>query len=269
MDKGKFYNSSDVANTSNVAVIGPTTAKKLFGKTEPIGKIIKIDGKNFTVIGVTSSMGANQFGQDLDDMVTVPITTAMNKLYGVDYLNIILAKSISEDKINEAEEELKNILRKQHNIGPGDKDDFTVRNQTQILSVITMITNVFTITLSGIAAISLLVGGIGIMNIMLVSVTERTREIGIRKAVGAKNRDILVQFLTESVVLSIIGGILGIVFAISIATILNRYTILNTSITTLPIIIALSFSTVIGLFFGIYPAMRAAKLNPIDSLRYE
>ena len=269
MDKGKFYNSSDVTNTSNVAVIGPTTAKKLFGKTEPIGKIIKIDGKNFTVIGVTSSMGANQFGQDLDDMVTVPITTAMNKLYGVDYLNIILAKSISEDKINEAEEELKNILRKQHNIGPGDKDDFTVRNQTQILGVITMITNVFTITLSGIAAISLLVGGIGIMNIMLVSVSERTREIGIRKAVGAKNRDILVQFLTESVVLSIVGGILGIVFAISIATILNRYTILNTSITTLPIIIALSFSTVIGLFFGIYPAMRAAKLNPIDSLRYE
>lgn len=269
IDKGKFYNSSDIANSSNVAVLGPTTSKKLFGKSEPTGKIIKIDGKNFTVIGTTKSIGANPFGQDLDDMVTIPITAAQNKLYSVDYLNLILAKGISEDKIDEAEDELKKILRKQHNISPGEKDDFTVRNQTQILGVINMITNIFTITLSGIAAISLLVGGIGIMNIMLVSVTERTKEIGIRKAVGAKNRDLLIQFLTESIILSIIGGVLGIAFAISISLILNRYTILHTNITVFPIIIALSFSTIIGLFFGIYPAMRAARLNPIDSLRYE
>ena len=269
IDKGRFYNSSDVANSSNVAVIGQTIVEKLFGKKDPIGKIIKIDGKNFTVIGTNKPMGANQFGVDQDKMVSVPITTAQNKLYGMDYINMILAKSISEDSIDEASEEIEKILRRQHNIRLGENNDFSIQSQTQMLDMVSVITSIFTITISSIAGISLLVGGIGIMNIMLVSVTERTREIGIRKAIGAKNKDILIQFLIESVVLSITGGIAGIIFAVLIATILNKFTILETSISAFPIILAFTFSTIVGLFFGIYPAMRAARLNPIEALRHE
>ncbi|MEA2016102.1 MAG: ABC transporter permease [Actinomycetota bacterium] len=267
--RGKFYSRSDVSNASNVAVIGQSTLKKLFDKVDPIGKIIKIDGKNFKVIGTLESRGTDMFGNDQDDFISVPVTTAQNKLYGIDTYNMILAQSISEEEIENACEEIKSILRKQRNIRFGDKDDFSVQNQTQILDVISVITGIFTVVIAGIASISLLVGGIGIMNIMLVSVTERTREIGIRKAIGAKNRDILVQFLVESTVLSITGGILGILFAVAVSAILTRFTILETSITLMPIIIAISFSTVVGLFFGIYPAMRAARLNPIDALRYE
>jgi len=226
-------------------------------------------GKNYKVIGTLKSKGTNMFGQDQDNSIAIPITNAMNKLYGQDYLSMIIAKTESEKDIDLASEEIKRILRKQHGIKSGEKDDFNIQSQTEILDTLSTVTNIFTITISSIAAISLLVGGIGIMNIMLVSVTERTREIGIRKAIGAKNKDILVQFLTESVVLSISGGLMGIIFAAIVSLILNRFTPITTSISAFSVILAISFSTFVGLFFGIYPAMRAARLNPIEALRFE
>lgn len=269
MASGNFFSKSDIANSSNVAILGKTVKDKLFGDSYPIGKTIKIMGKNFKVIGTAKSKGTNTFGQDQDNTIAIPITTAMNKLYGQNYLNLIMAKTENEKDIDLASEEVTRILRKQHGIKQDEKEDFNIQSQTEILNTLSAVTNIFTIAISSIAAISLLVGGIGIMNIMLVSVTERTREIGIRKAIGAKNKDILTQFLTESVVLSLTGGILGIIFAFIISMLLNKYTPISTSVSTYSVILAISFSTFVGLFFGIYPAMRAARLSPIEALRYE
>lgn len=265
LDKGSLFTSRDVSSIANVAVIGSQVVSDYFGKTEPVGETIKIGGINFTVIGTLKEKGTITE----DDLVFIPITTAQIKLYGIRTVNNLVIKSQSKDTVDQTITEVTTILRQQHQIETGGLNDFSINSQTQMLETVSTMTNTLTYALAGIAAISLLVGGIGIMNIMFVSVTERTREIGIRKSIGAKNRDILTQFLTESVVLSVVGGILGILFAVGVSYALQKFAELNTSITASPIILSVCFSTVIGIIFGIFPAMRAARLNPIESLRYE
>jgi len=268
--KGRFLVSGDISSASNVAVIGSGIVDDYFGRINPIGETIKINNRSFTVIGILESVGTSSMGTNQDNIVIIPVTTAQSKLFGGrNVVNRITVSVNSEDQIDAATSKITSILRKQHNILPGKLSDFSVENQSAMLETMSSITGTLSMMLAGIAAISLLVGGIGIMNIMLVSVTERTREIGIRKAIGAKNRDILTQFLTESIVLSITGGILGILFAVVVSFILRKFADFTTAITATPIILSLSFSTVIGLVFGIVPAMRAAKLNPIESLRFE
>ncbi len=265
LDQGNFFNSGDVTNASNVAVIGSQVVSDYFGKSDVIGEVIKINGQNFTVVGTLQAIGTIE----QDDVVFIPITTGQIKFYGTKTVNDIVVQSKSKDTVDQTISEVTDILKQQHQIAIGKPNDFDIRSQTQMLETISTITNTLSIALAGIAAISLLVGGIGIMNIMFVSVTERTREIGIRKSIGAKNRDVLTQFLTESIVLSVIGGILGILFAVLLSFILRKFAGFNTAITAFPIILAVCFSTAIGVIFGIFPAMRAARLNPIEALRYE
>jgi putative ABC transport system permease protein len=268
IDKGSFFTEGDISNSTNVVILGYNVVSDYFGKTDPVGKEVKIGGKKFIVMGTLDTTGYT-FGTSTDNSVIIPVTTAQNNLYGTDTISNITAKVIDEDSIDIAINEIKEILRVQHRILPGEANDFEVSSSEQLLEVASTVTNILVITLTSIAAISLLVGGIGIMNIMFVSVTERTREIGIRKAIGAKNKDVMVQFLTESLVLSISGGFIGIGFASLITWVLNTFTDLGSLITAFPIALALSFSTIIGLVFGIFPAMRAARLHPIDSLRHE
>jgi putative ABC transport system permease protein len=268
--EGNFITESDVSNLSNVAVIGSTIVDDYFGKIDPVGEVIKINGKNFVVVGVLDSIGSAGFGSSPDETVYIPITTAHYKLFGgPSEIDSIVAKLKDENQLDQSMAEVKSILRIQHKIYPSEPNDFQISSPTQFLETASNVTNILSYTLAGIAAISLLVGGIGIMNIMFVSVTERTREIGIRKAIGAKNRDILIQFLTESIILSLSGGVLGVGFAFLLSWLLKTFGNLSSLITATPIILALSFSTAIGLIFGIFPAMRAARLSPIESLRYE
>jgi putative ABC transport system permease protein len=270
LNEGNFFTSGDVSGYSNNAVIGSQIVEDYFGRINPIGETIKIDNKSFTVIGVLESLGTNAMGMNQDNIVIIPVTTAQVKLYGGrNVFDRITVQVNNKDQIDAVSGEIKSIMKKQHGIMPGELNDFSINSQAQMLATMSTITSTLSAMLAGIAAISLLVGGIGIMNIMLVSVTERTREIGIRKAIGAKNKDILTQFLTESIVLSVTGGILGILFAVAVSIMLTKFAGFNTAITATPIILALSFSTLIGLVFGIVPAMRAARLSPIESLRYE
>lgn len=266
---GDFFTEKDIISRSKVAVLGQTVVKQLFADDDPVGQQIRIRNVPCRVIGVLTSKGQSAMGNDLDDIVFAPSTTVLERLSGGRHISYIQASAVSTSQIDAAQEQLKNIMRESHRLNPGEDDDFTVRNQAEITEAATETSKILTILLASVAGVSLIVGGIGIMNIMLVSVTERTREIGIRLSVGARTSDILIQFLTEAIVLSLAGGIIGILLSLGLAFILNNYTSMMAVIRPEIIILAVSFAGVIGIFFGFYPARKAANLNPIDALRYE
>jgi putative ABC transport system permease protein len=272
--QGRFIDQQDVESLAKVCTLGTTVVEDLFGSNsfDPVGKTIKINRQNYQVVGVMASKGQTGFTNE-DDQVFIPLSTAQVKFGGAGNTSLgsINVQVTSAEMMDFAQAELKAILRARHGLSPSQADDFNIRSQVQIMEMAQQTTGTFTILLGAIAAISLVVGGIGIMNIMLVSVTERTREIGIRKAVGAKRRDILMQFLVEAVVLSGLGGIVGVLVGWGSAQLLSRLAseLLSTLVTPGSVIMALGVSVAIGLFFGIYPANRAARLNPIEALRHE
>ncbi|MGD2146277.1 MAG: ABC transporter permease [Anaerolineae bacterium] len=275
-EAGDFIGQVDLDSQARVAALGKTVVEDLFPDNPyPIGESIKINDIAFRIVGVMESKGGSSFG-DQDASVFVPLTTAQMRLFsargrsGEHLVTAIYVEAVSEDRMDAAGEQIAAILRERHDIDFTDEDDFSIVSQSDIIDVFGDITNVLTIFLGAIAGISLLVGGIGIMNIMLVSVTERTREIGLRKAVGARRRDILWQFLLEAMTLSLLGGLIGIALGASGATVISRLVDgFNAIVTSQAVLLATTFSAAVGLFFGIYPARRAARLNPIDALRYE
>ena len=269
---GRPFRDQDVRSSTKVCLLGKTVIDNLFGSIDPVGKIVRIKKVPFTVIGVLEPKGQSLMGQDNDDIVYVPVSTAQKKLFGTLFpgmIRLIMVKAKSLDALAKAEVEVTDLLRQRHHIVHKQEDDFSVRNLTQMFQIAENSMKIFSLLLGSIASVSLLVGGIGIMNIMLVSVTERTREIGIRMAVGAKTWDIRLQFLIEAVILSLIGGSVGIAIGVSGATVLSAMAGWPTIVTPLSIILAFSFSGMVGIFFGFYPAYKASLLNPIEALRYE
>ncbi len=269
---GRPFTTQDVRAATKVCLLGQTVVDNLFGDQNPVGQTIRIKNLPFTVIGVLAPKGQNAQGQDQDDTILIPVTTAQKKLFGTQFpgmIRIIIVKAKSAADLSPAEKQINDLLRQRHHIGQKQDNDFTVRNLTQIMQAQEQSTKVMTLLLGAIASVSLLVGGIGIMNIMLVSVTERTREIGIRMAIGAKTWDIRLQFIIEALTLSMIGGVLGIVAGVSAALIISSASGWPTVVSPLSIVMAFSFSGFIGIFFGFYPAYKASLLNPIDALRYE
>ncbi len=268
LEQGRFFTEYESERNSRVVVMGSQTAEDLFGDTDCVGEIIKVKGMNFRIIGVLQSKG-DQGWFNPDDQIIMSYTTAMNQIQGVDYLSEIDIEVTDENTIDRVENVVESLLRKRHRMLPEDESDFHIQNQAEMLETASNVLGTFTILLSGIAGISLLVGGIGIMNIMLVTVTERIREIGIRKSIGAKNRDILSQFLIEAILMSSIGGLLGIGFGCLASYGLAFYTSLSPEIDAFSIILSISISASVGVFFGFYPAKRAASLDPIEALRHE
>ena len=268
-ESGSFFSEADVRGARKVAVLGSTVAKALFPDGDAVGQQMQIRDVPVTVLGVLKPKGQNAGGQDADDIILVPFTTAQTRLNGRQRVNQIIASTSSAQDVPAAQEEIRSILRESHKIAQDDDDDFTIRNQDEIAAAASSTTKVMTLLLAAIASISLLVGGIGIMNIMLVSVTERTREIGIRMAIGARGSDVLTQFLVESVAISMLGGLIGVAIGFAGAAIVAKVTGWSTVTPPEAVLIAVGFSAAVGVFFGFYPARQAASLNPIQALRYE
>jgi putative ABC transport system permease protein len=272
MDSGAAFTESDLRSAARVVVLGSVTAKNLFGDEEPIGKTIRITNRPFVVVGVLMAKGQSLTGRDQDDTVLIPITTSERQITGNQFpgsIRYMLVQGTSAADMDIAEIEITQLLRQRHRIAKGKENDFTVRNLTAIADVATDAAKVMSIVLGAIASVSLLVGGIGIMNIMLVSVTERTREIGIRMAIGADQRAILTQFLLEAIVICIMGGVIGLVLGIGGAWVVSRVADMLIVITVGMVGLAFLFSSAVGIFFGFYPAKKAASLKPVDALRYE
>jgi len=267
-EQGTLFTEKDVNGRRKVALLGRTVADELFAGGNPVGQKVRIRNIPFTVIGVLEEKGQGGRGMDQDDLVIAPATTVLYRLKGGRYIDLITASAVSEDVLEDAEEETRAALRDAHRLESGE-DDFTIQNQTEIIELVTRSSKLMTSFLAAIAGIALIVGGIGIMNIMLVSVTERTHEIGIRMSVGACRGDIMVQFLTEAVVLSLIGGICGVLLALAAAWGINGFTAFSALIRAQMIFVSVMVSAAIGIVFGFFPARKAARLNPIDALRYE
>ncbi|PYR94562.1 MAG: multidrug ABC transporter substrate-binding protein [Acidobacteria bacterium] len=266
---GAFFTTQDVTSAAKVAVLGSTVSDTLFGPdVDPTGQIIRIRNQPFKVLGVMTSKGQGPFGQDQDDMVFVPYTTVQKKLQGIQHIQNIIVSSVTPETAPVAAA-ITDALRTQHKLQPGDPDDFMVRTQEEIASVRTETTKTMTTLLASIAGVSLMVGGIGIMNIMLVSVTERTREIGLRMAIGARGKDVLLQFLVEAVVISLFGGLIGIAMGFGLSAAVKKFMEWPTVIPPNAIAMAFGFSAATGVFFGFYPARKAAQLDPIEALRFE
>jgi putative ABC transport system permease protein len=272
LSSGRSFTQQDVDGATKVCLLGQTVVDNLFGGIDPIGQVIRIKNVPFTVIGVLAPKGQSTGGQDQDDTIIVPLTTAQKRLFGMQFpgmVRLIMVQAREPEVMKDVENQINDLLRQRHRIQPNQDNDFTVRNLTEIMSTAEQSASVMSLLLGAIASISLIVGGIGIMNIMLVSVTERTREIGIRIAVGAKGRDILLQFLIESLVLSLIGGMIGIGLGVAGTLILAKFTQWPTLFSMQAIFLAFLFSGSVGVFFGFYPARKASMLNPIEALRYE
>jgi putative ABC transport system permease protein len=271
---GRVFNQEDVDGAAKVAILGQTVAQSLFGDTDPIGQIVRVKKLLCTVVGVLDSKGQNTFGQDQDDVIVIPLTTAKRKVLGVSLANARTVNGISikvgdNEDLKEVQQNIRDLVRQRHRLQPGQDDDFGIRSAAEMVQTKDEQAQLMTKLLMSIASVSLLVGGIGIMNIMLVSVTERTREIGLRMAVGARGRDILTQFLVEALTVALIGGSIGVAAGLGASFALAYFGEWRTVVSAPAILLAFTFSGLIGIFFGFYPARKAAGLNPIDALRYE